>query len=523
MKRFLSLLFAFSLLLGCLVSCNDGGDVVDGDEGYDGTWESMDFGGETLTVSVSINDPNQVTFKNAGIYTKGPDNASTSEPIQKKVLARNKKVAKDLDITLEYQETNLGYSSILAHIEQLVSGDAEDAPDIYNNDIYALTRAMMNGYLWNVTDPGLDAKGDKVKSFFDFNHEAWYKEYMEGATFHKDKQYLLVGDYNVDIIRFAWVFFVNIDAWDATFGGFDVEGGEWGYNTYESACEYIDETGDWYFDEVIALAGIAHNDAGGSKRGATDINDAQIGLCLNNLSQRIFSQGSGVSFFEWTKDGKACAPGEGTPAFVVDTTDLVALSQKYTELYNAGGVLNIDAVLDSTTKFIETGKIVMSMAELGEMESEQMRDTAFERGILPFPRYSRNVENITTVVHDQAEVTAILNNARSFNMASAFMQYVNEESVEILDIYYEEVLKFKYNESRGARKMIDVVHDSVQNPFESVMQPYLCGAAGATQLHQYFYRDAAGKMTKFKSNYDGARGTLQTQLEKSLAEFANLQ
>ena len=127
------------------------------------------------------------------------------------------------------------------------------------------------------------------------------------------------------------------------------------------------------------------------------------------------------------------------------------------------------------------------------------------------------------MVHDQAEVTAILNNARSFNMASAFMQYVNEESVEILDIYYEEVLKFKYNESRGARKMIDLVHDSVQSPFESVMQPYVCSTAGATQLHEYFRKDAVGKMTKFKSNYDGARGTLQTQLEKSLAEFEKLQ
>ena len=521
-KRIACFLLAFLLLCGSLVACDSGDDVVPGDDKYDGTLASLDFGGATLTISVSVNDPNQVTFKNAGLYTKGPDNQATSENVQKKVLTRNKKVADDLNVKVEYQPTDWTYSEVLPHLEQLVGGAAEDAPDIYNNDIYALVRAMMSGYLWNVTDPGYDAKGNEVTSYFDFDHEAWYQEYMAGATFSKDKQYLLVGDYNIDIIRFAWVFFVNIDLWDATFGTLSFDDG-WGYNTYESACEYIADTHDWFFDEVILLAGMAHNDAGGSSNGKTDVDDAQIGLCINNLSPRIFSYGSGISFFEWTKNDKACAPGEGTPAFVTDTTDLVEVSKKYTELYNATGVLPLpDSVIESTTKFMD-GRIVMSMAELGEMESEQMRSTSFKRGILPFPRYSRDLDKITTVVHDQAEVTAILNNAKSFNMASAFMQYVNEESVEILDMYYEEVLKFKYNDSKGARAMIDLAHDTVDNPFESVIQPYICGTANATQLYEYFYADARNNKISFNSSYEKARGALQTQLDKSLAEFEKLQ
>lgn len=520
-KKIACLFLAFVLLCGSLVACDSDDDVPPGGEKGD-DWANLDFEDSVLTISVSVNDPNQVTFKNAGIYTQGPDEGAVKEAVQKKVLARNKKVAKDLDVVVEYKPTNWTYDQIPGHLEQLVGGDAADAPDIYNNDIWGLVRGMMSGYLWNVTDPGYDAKGNKVTSYFDFDHEAWYKEYMEGATFSKDKQYILVGDYNIDIIRFAWVFFVNIDAWDATFGNLSEDDG-WGYNTYESACDYIADTHDWFFDEVITLAGKAHNDAGGSSQGKTDVDDAQIGLCLNNLSPRIFSYGSGISFFEWTKNGKTCAAGEGTPAFVTDTTDLGKVSVKFTELYNAAGVLSLpNSVIESTTMFMD-GKMVMSMAELGEMESEDMRATKFQRGILPFPRYSRNVENITTVVHDQAEVTAILNNAKSFNMASAFMQYVNEESVEILDVYYEEVLKFKYNDSKGARAMIDLVHDTIDNPFESVMQPYICSAANATQLYSYFEMDAKNNKTSFKSNYDGARGKLQTQLETALAEFGKLQ
>ncbi len=546
-KKLLCLLLALLLVLGSFVACDLGKDDdededdereerddeddekdnkddedenPDGGDLIDGNWEALDFGDATLTISVSINDPNQVTFKNAGLYTKGPDKATT-ETVPKKVLARNKKVAEDLNIKVQFQMTDWTYSEILAHLEQLVSGDPDDAPDIYNNDIYAMVRGMMSGYLWNITNPGLDQNGKEVKSYFDFNNECWYKEYMDGTSFDKNKQYLLAGDYNIDIIRFAWVFFVNIELWDATYGSLQESGG-WGYNTYESVCAYIDDTHDWFFQEVIALAALGHVDGAGGTADKTDVNDDKIGLCINNLSPRIFTMGSGVSIFEWTKNGKESKPGVGTPSLVTDTSDLVVLGQKYTELYNSKGVLPLpDSVIESTTKFMD-GKIIMTMAELGEMESAEMRNTKFRRGILPFPRYSREVD-ITTVVHDQAEVTAILNNAKSFNMASAYMQYINEMSVDILDTYYEEVLKFKYNDSQGARDMIDVVHESIDTPFELLMQSYICGTAGTTHIYEYFYSDARHNKTSFKSNYDNVRGTLQTELDTILQVFAKLQ
>ena len=170
------------------------------------------------------------------------------------------------------------------------------------------------------------------------------------------------------------------------------------------------------------------------------------------------------------------------------------------------------------------GKIVMSMAELGEMESEQMRNTSFKRGILPFPRYHNTyTDSVTTVVHDQAEIDTILNNAKSFNMASAFLQYVNELSTEILDIYYEEVLKFKYNDSRGARAMIDLVHNTIDSPFDSVMSAKVFGATGA-QFYASFQLDAtANRDSTFSSSYAESRDAVQTTLEEMLESFNKLQ
>ena len=89
--------------------------------------------------------------------------------------------------------------------------------------------------------------------------------------------------------------------------------------------------------------------------------------------------------------------------------------------------------------------------------------------------------------------------------------------------YYEEVLKFKYNESKGARKMIDIAHDTIDTPFESVINPYICSEAGTAQIYNLFLTDAKNGSTSFKSSYDGMRDTLQTTLNNALEKFAKLQ
>ncbi len=529
-KRIACFLLAFVLLCGTLVACNgDDGDKTDGDDKYDGTLTSLDFGGETLEVCVSACQDKEVSFRPGNVYTKGPDNASTSEPITKKVLARNKKVADELEITVQYSTVDLWYNEIMPHLEVLLAGDGSDAPDVFHNDVYAMSKAMLSGYLWNVSDPGYDAKGNEVKSYFDFTSDCWYQEYMEGATYHKDKMYILAGDYNLDIIRYAWVFFVNVNLWDASFGSLSEEDG-WGFNTYESACEYIEDTGDWFYDDVITLAGIAHNDAGGSAQGKTDVNDAQIGCILNDNYYRMFFLCSGNSTYEWTKNGKPCAPGEGTPSFIgrEDTSEIVALGNKVTEIYNARGIIPFVDWYDGHIKLFMDGKSVMGMLYLGEMESDQMRSVSFQRGILPFPSYSGKAD-ITTMVHDQAEVDTILNNANSFAMASAFLQYVNEESGDILNTYYEEVLKFKYNDSKGARDMIDMVYGTIASPFHMLADFHVYDSITdesikGMSLKECFKGDAvANRDSTYSSKYASVRDSLQTALEEVLRKFNALQ
>lgn len=514
-KRILCLVLAVFMLAGCLVACNDtgGGEVDGGDK--NGDWANLDFKDARLNVTVSKNQDDEVSFRPGNIYTKGPDSADTAEAVPKKVLARNKKVAEDLNINLVYETVDLAYHEIMPYLELLmVQGVGEESPDVFHNDIYGMLQAMLNGYLWNVSDPGKD-----IKSYFDFDHACWYKEYMEGATFNKDKMYLLAGDYNLDIIRYAWVIFVNTWLWDSTFADSD-------YGKYEQMCEHVDLTGDWFYDDIVLLSGMAHNDEGGDVSEKADKNDAQIGLVADGNIDRCFTYGSGLTMLEWTKNSKACAPGEGTPSFIGqdDIGEIVTVGNWVVDVFNATGVLTFISADNSRTAHLDLfmdGKAVMGVMKLGEMESERMRSVKFKRGILPFPRYDLyKTKNFTTVVHDQAEVDSILITASSFATASAFLQYVNEESEDVLDTYYEDVLKFKYNDSRGARKMIDIVRETTASPLDTVVLNRLFGQATNNVIYDYFLEDAkVDRDCTFSSTYAGIRDSLQTTLESMLADF----
>ena len=198
-RKLLILVLILSMVLCSFVACSDdGGEVIDngGDRGEDGSWDGVDFGGATLRMCVSANQEDEVTFPAAVIYTKGPDEVTTDE-VQKKVLARNQRVEKMLNLKVDYTLTDLAIYDVLGDIEQRVRGSAEDAPDIYNNDLHGLARAMMAGYLWNVKNPGKDVAGNEVKNYFDFSYEGWHYDYMKGCTFDQEKLYLLVGNSDI--------------------------------------------------------------------------------------------------------------------------------------------------------------------------------------------------------------------------------------------------------------------------------------------------------------------------------------
>ncbi len=504
--KVLSLLLSLALLLSsvlCFAACNGGKQPGNGQDG-----ESPTFDGEVLRVSYSAAQNEETTFSPADKFTRGIDGA-TQDAVLKAVQARNKSVENELDITVEYEKTELQCGKVFADIKtKRLNASDKTRIDVYHNDIFGMTKAMLAGYLANVVTPPVGQT-----SYFDFTDECWNYEYMEEASFDHDKLYMLAGDYHLDMIRYAYVLFVNIDLFNSAYSK---AASYRNYTSYAELTDQITGSGEWYYDDLIYLSREGHIDS--KNAGVTDRDDARIAIAINPLAQRIFLYSSGLSCIEWSGG----AHGQGTPSFIGTSsiTPFTALSAKFTDFFNTQGVYYDETPLNTVTDFMEN-TIIMSMALLGEMESPDMRNTDFARGILPFPAYTENVP-IRTIVHDQAEITAILGNVRSFAMASAYMQKLCEASSAIHTSYYEDHLGFKYNSdvdnAKYVRDMIDLVWDNIDTPFESVLVNYFWDTTGK-RVYVMMYEDAKSKTTNLRGNMEEYLPVWQAELEKVMDNY----
>ncbi len=442
----LLLALAASLFVACTLPGTGTGGGGGGDR-IDGNWENVDFGGQEVRLCISVNKYKEVTFPAADVYTRGPDTAGSNE-VSKEVLSRNARAEAELGVRIKYSEKDIGVTYILEDIRTIVQTASKNSPDVYNNDIYDLSRAMVNGLLWNVTDPG-----EGIKNYFDFEADGWYLEFMRGCTFDQSKMYLLAGDYFIDMIRMAWVIYVNNELFAN-----NIEKMPAWCGSVTEFYEYVAD-GFWDFDVLADMARRAFVDGTGGIRGETEKTDRTVGLAVNHTTDWIFSASSGVTIYYQDKE-------DGYAPKVMDTIDTYQkVANKFVDMQDSVGVYWEEQVITSTECFLQ-GNFLFAVSRLGEMESTALRDFAAAKGLVPTPKWDDNAqEEYHTVLHDQAEIGCILGSANAFSAASALMQFLNEESDAVVYTYYEKGLKYKYNDDKNARAMMDIVRETTDSPF----------------------------------------------------------
>ena len=502
--RIISLLLVLVLCLGVLASCggtsevqNDGGDRVNG------SWDGVDFGGQQVNFCISINQYVECSFPAASVYTKGPDTAGSNE-VAKEVLARNAAAQEQLGVTINYSTKDLTYDKIHEDIRAIVQTSAKNSPDIYNNDMYGLSRAMVDGLLWNVKNPG-----DDVKNYFDFEAEGWYTEFMKGCTFDQAKVYLFAGDYFIDMIRMAWIVLVNNDLFEQNLKKMPT----WCDEGVTTFYDFIAD-GFWDLDALADISERVFTEGAGGLAGETEKTDNLVGFAMNHVTDWILSASSEVTLYYQDKANNYAPKVMQT----IDTYQKVA--DKYTAMAETPGVYWEHEVKTSTDCFLQ-GNFLFAMSRLGEMESSVLRDFNMSKGLIPVPKWDYDYqEEYHTVVHDQAEVGCILNTAQAYSAASALMQYLNEESDQVVYTYYEKGLKYKYNDDANAREMMDIVRDSTDSPFGWQIG-VLCQTlyTGSGSLHGMWIEESKTCASTFASEKDAYNDCMAKMIEK----FAALQ
>ncbi len=498
-QKILSMLLAVIMLfsaLSLLASCNAGSVVTDGGDREGDSWDGVNFEGQTVKMSISTNQCSECTFPAADIYTKGPDTAGSNE-VAKEVLSRNADAERLLGINIEYVETDWHFSEVQGDIRSIVQTASKNSPDVYNNDMYGLCRAMVDGLLWNVKNPG-----EEVKSYFDFEADGWYHEFMKGCTFDQNKYYTFAGDYFIDMIRMAWVIYVNHDIFSANIGKMP----HW-CGSLNEFYEYVD-AGFWDMDVLIDIIGRVHVDGG--KLGYTECEDPVVGIAYNHGSDWIVSSSAQITLYYQDKE-------DGYKPKVMDSVDTFQkLADKYAEMMETKGALYDGLALSSTEHFLH-GNALFAFSRLGEMESTQLRDFPAAKGLVPVPKWDDNQqEDYHTVVSDQIEVGAILKTARAFSAASALMQYLNENSKDVVHAYYEKGLKYKYNDDKNARAMMDIVRETTDAPF-GMQIGVLCQSlytGTGTLSGMKFLKDHKAWSSVYNSEKDAYVDCLNKMIEK---------
>ena len=256
------------------------------------------------------------------------------------------------------------------------------------------------------------------------------------------------------MIRWSYVIYVNRTMFD-----------ELGIMNYDMDYLYVDvEDRVWDYEWFTIFIEGAGRDVNGD--GTYDAKAGEdVGFIASTHMERAFTWTTGLSILGW--EGEPC----NSKAYVIENnSDMFEFISDFTTLYNTKGIMDVGSdVLSATTLFLE-GNVLFTLSKMGEMESEQVRNSEVQKGLLPVPLYdSAKQEDYITLVHDQADIGCILNNVRRFSAATAYMQLANETSVEVLKEYYEKTLKLKYTEDADDKAMIDLIHDRIVSPFELII------------------------------------------------------
>ena len=216
MKRFtksLSLLLALLMLLSVTAVFAGCGETQEGPEGGQTGNVTTNAEGESAEEDHRFDDVNYdgrsfriYTSTNVSTMGKGNSNfliEGTGETdgglVNDAVLERNIQVEDLLGVELEFTQIDLSYSEVAADIRRFTTSGTDEY-DLVINDIYAYAELLIEGNFRNVLDE---------ECVFDFERPYWYKDYMDDLRLMDGYQYVLAGDYFIDILRDAHLLLLN--------------------------------------------------------------------------------------------------------------------------------------------------------------------------------------------------------------------------------------------------------------------------------------------------------------------------
>ena len=304
------------------------------------------------------------------------------------------------------------------------------------NDIYDYAELIVEGHFRNVLDE------DCV---FDFNRNYWYKEYMDDLRLMDGYQYILAGDFFIDLLRSAQLLLVN----KAMYLEYYLASAD---ELYDVVSNY-----EWTYDKLTAIVTDLYID-----RNQDNVKNAgdQFGFASHGYWGAALPMVCSGTNNAITRDE------DGIPTITIHEGDrsnqlaaaiTTLLNNQNSSLDHGGGPLDV---------FVRGDALVAGGVSLGSLESTSLRAMESDAAVLPYPMLYASDKKCTTSTNDITEMGAILTTSTDLAFISTVVEVLNRETADILiPKYYKESLQVQCVDDEKAAAMIDIIHDNFGNAF----------------------------------------------------------
>lgn len=502
-KRLISLLLCVTMLAGALVglvACGTNeenppaqtqgtsvpGENTEIESEEPDPFADTDYDGRVFSVYTSTNIAS-TGMGNSNFLIEGT-NTTDGGLVNDAVLERNVTVSEKLDITLEFTQVDLVYTDVQNDISRYVlAGDHEF--DLVINDLFPFANLAIEGNFRNTLDE---------ECVFDFSKDYWYEEYMADLRLMDGYQYLLAGDYFIDLIRSAHCLLYNKDIYLEYFKTNPDEVYDWVLN-YE-----------WTYEKMNQMITDVYEDK--NFNGTKDKGDLFGFMVCEYWGPSIPFAVSGNPAFI-TRDDT-----DGVPTItLLEDTRSAALALAMTDIFrNDATSVALTAETELLEAFTEGETLIVGYQRLGSLENPTLRGMEGDIGIIPYPMLYASDKRYVTSTHDTTEVGAILTTNKDLGFTSTVVEVLCRETAKLLmPKYYKEALQIQYVDDSTAASMIDIIHDNFGNSFALAYND----ALGSVILNSF--KDCVEQEREFSVIFKGRSRSVNRALENKIKTFKN--
>ncbi len=370
-------------------------------------------------------------------FLEGEQN--TAGTINEAVHERNTAVELELDVALTFSHADADKSDIQSEIKRLVMSGT-DAYDLVISELLPFASLANDGTFRNILSSEFTG--------FDFeNKPYWYKEYMDDLRLVNGYEYLLAGDFFIDVLRSSHLLLFNKEMYRDHYRRDPGEVFEWVLN-YE-----------WTYEKLNGIITDMYLDKNGNSR--RDYGD-RWGLSISDL------RSAKIGFIVSADPGLVSRGEDGTPRIVLgDTSRMADLTQRLTLLlFNSSCYISDAAGGNSLRDFTEGSALLCEGHWLGSLENTALPDMKEGAGVLPYPQLYASDKRYITATSNTANVGAVLLTAKDEAFISTVIQALSRETASrLIPKYYRDALKLRYDADPYTAGMIRILHDNIGGSF----------------------------------------------------------